>query len=218
MAQVRVIYYLDVLSSWCLIAEDAVARVRRGFGNRVVVEWRIAALRDPFEYTQEQLAWYYRRTESVTGVKLDPAWLISESDGSRHANLAAEAARSLGCDDDRVRLALARAAMVDGKRTCDREIAIGVAAEAGSLDRGALERAMDDPANAQRIRSAGDDFAVLRVSVRPTFALTNGIGDASVLSGCWRYDELAACVGGLLDDETGYENFVAAHPPPAGTR
>jgi predicted DsbA family dithiol-disulfide isomerase len=217
MASVKLVYYLDVLSSWCLIAEDAVARVRRGFGQKVDVEWRIAALRDPLGYTPEQLAWYYRRTESVTGVRLDPDWLTSKSDGTRIANLAAEAARSLGCDDDRVRLALARGAMTDGRRTCDRDVAVDVAAEAGSLARGALERAMDDPRTADRIRATSEEYAALRVGVRPTFALTNGIGDVCVLSGCWRYDELAASVGGLLDDESGYENFMAAHPPPAGT-
>jgi len=216
MAQVRLVYYMDVLSSWCLIAEEALSRVRRDYGKKVDVQWRIAALRDPLNYTPEQLAWYYRRTESVTGVRLNPAWLESTADGTGVANLAAEAARTLGCEDDRVRLALARGAMLDGRRTCDRVVAVEVAAAAGSLDRAVLEREMDDPKTTARIREACVEFDAYHVGVRPTFVLTNGIGDTSVLSGCWRYDVLAASIGRLLDDESGYENFMSASPPPTG--
>jgi predicted DsbA family dithiol-disulfide isomerase len=218
MAKVKIVYYLDVLSSWCLIADDAVERIRREFGAEVEVDWRIASLRDPFGYSKEQLAWYYRRTEAVTGVRLDPVWLDGRSDGSHFANLAAEAARMLGCKDDRVRLAIARGAMLDGKPCARRDVVVEVAAEAGSIDRSALERQMDDPITAMTIRKSTEAFDALHVEVRPTFVLSNGIGDSSVLSGCWRHGILSGCVRALLDDDGGYEKFVAAHPPPAGTR
>src|SRR5215472_7730001 len=181
MAQVRAIYYLDVLSSWCLIAEDALDRVRRDFGSKLAVEWRIAALRHPLGYTHEQLAWYYRRTDAVTGVRLNPAWLLGPEDGSHIPNLAAEAARALGCEDDRVRQALARETMLNGRRSCERDLAIDIAAEAGSLDRAALGRAMDDPATEARIRDSVKAFEALHVGLRPTFALSNGIGDDTIL-------------------------------------
>src|SRR5215472_8764398 len=172
MAQVRAIYYLDVLSSWCLIAEDALDRVRRDFGSKLAVEWRIAALRHPLGYTHEQLAWYYRRTDAVTGVRLNPAWLLGPEDGSHIPNLAAEAARALGCEDDRVRRALARETMLNGRRSCERDVAI------------------DDPATEARIRDSVKAFEALHVGLRPTFALSNGIGDDTILSGCWRADTL----------------------------
>jgi predicted DsbA family dithiol-disulfide isomerase len=218
MAKVKVIYYLDVLSSWCLIAEDAVERIRKEFGDKVEVDWRIAALRIPLNYTPEQLAWYYRRTESVSGVRLNPVWLESTADGTGYANLAAEAARGLGCVDDRVRLALARGAMMDGRHGARRDVNVDIAAAAGSLDRAKLDREMDDPKTAARIRATSDEFAKLGVEVRPTFVLENGIGDRFVLSGCWRYDVLSKAVGGLVDDEVGYVNFTSSSPPPAGTK
>jgi len=216
MAHVKVVYHVDVLSSWCLIAEDAVARIARDFGPQIDIEWRIAALRHPLGYTREQLAWYYWRTESVTGVRLNPAWLEGKQDGTRYANLAAEAARSLGCADDRVRLALARSTMIDGKRGCTRDGALAIAAQAGSLDPSELSKKMDDPATEARIAKAAEAFAAEGLDLRPTFVLTNGIGDKTVLSGCWRADVLASCIRALLDDERGYETFVAANPPPQG--
>jgi predicted DsbA family dithiol-disulfide isomerase len=216
MRQVRLTYYLDVLSSWCLIAEDALARVRTEFGDRIQYEWKIAALRDPLNYTPEQLRWYYARTNSVTGVRLNPIWLESTADGTKWANVAAEAARGLGCTDDRVRLALARSAMVDGKRMSQRDVAVATAAAAGGLPLEDLARAMDDPQTAARIRASSDEFTAYRVDVRPTFVMRSAIADTSVLSGCWRFEVLAAAIRGLLEDQDKYDEFVATEKAPAG--
>jgi len=213
----KLIYYLDVLSSWCLIAEEALARIRGEFGGGLAYEWHIAALRHPLNYSPAQLTWYYSRTASVTGRQLNPVWLQSTADGSRWANLAAEASRRLGCTDDRVRLALARETMEQGKRGSQRDVAIDIAAAAGGLDREALARAVDDPATTERIRKSSAEFEAYHVDVRPTFVLRSAIGDTNVLSGCWRYEPLAAAVRALMDDQHGYERFVAAHPGPAGT-
>lgn len=218
MARVTMTYYVDVLSSWCLIAEDAIAKVRKEFGDALTFEWRIAQLREPFGYTHEQLAWYYRRTEAVTGTRLDPVWLTSTADGSVSANRAAEAARSLGVVDDRVRLAIARATMLDGKRGCDADVAADVAASASGLDAASLRREMDAPRTAERIRESSEAFAALRVEVRPTFVLKNGINDSAVLSGCWRHDVLRAAIAGLAADEDAYRKFVAESPPPQGAK
>lgn len=209
MEKVRLVYYLDVLSSWCLVAEDALDRVRAEFGNRIQYEWKIAALREAFNYTPEQIAWYYRRTNAVTGTRLNPIWLESTADGSKWGNLAAEAARSLGCTDDRVRLALARGAMIEGKRISQRDVAAETAARAGGLDRDRLERAMDDPHTAARIRATSDEFAGYHVDMRPTFVVRNAISDTSVLSGCWRYDLLAQAVRAAVEDQEKYEAFIA---------
>lgn len=214
----KIVYYLDVLSSWCLIAEEALGRLRADMGDALAYEWKIAALRDPLGYTPDQLAWYYRRTEAVTGVRLDPVWFRSPADGTWVANLAAEAARTLGCSDDRVRLAIARGVMLDGKQGGRREVVAEIAAAAGGIDRTALERAMDDPATEATIRSSSEDFANLHVDVRPTFVLSNDIGDTSVLSGCWRYDLLAEALRALRDDAAVYHRFTSEQPPPPGTR
>lgn len=216
MAKLKIVYYLDVLSSWCLIAEEALAKVREEFGERIDYEWRIAALRDSLNYTREQLEWYYRRTESVTGVLLNSVWLESTADGSKWADLVAEAARGLGCTDDRVRLALARGAMLDGKHMARRDVGVDTAASAGGIDRAKLELAMDDPQTAARIRASSDEFAAYKAQVRPTFVVQNAIGDMSVLSGCWRYDVLALATRALLEDQEKYDTFIATQRAPAG--
>jgi predicted DsbA family dithiol-disulfide isomerase len=216
MAKVSAVYYLDVLSSWCLIAEDAIARAKREFGERVEWEWRIAALRESLGYTHEQLDWYFQRTESLTGVRLNSDWLESPSDGTRWANLCAEAARTLGRTDDSVRLALSRAGLIEGKRLARRDVAVAVAAAAGGLDAKALDRAVDDPATSDRIAKSSAEFATLGLPVRPSFVLKNGIGDVTMLSGCWNGDVLCANIGNLLGDQDRYEAFNAKNPPPPG--
>ena len=215
MERVKLTCFLDVLSSWCLVAEDALATVRAEFADRLDYEWRIAALSESLDYTPEQLAFYYRRTHHVSGTRLNPVWLESRADGSKWANLAAEAARSLGCTDDGVRLALARAAMLDGKRIAERDVALSVAAGAGGLDPAALDRAMNDPKTAQQIRASGDEFATYHVEMRPTFIVRNAISDASILSGCWRYDTVAAAIRAQLEDQDKYAAFMAQNPAPA---
>ncbi|HXW77676.1 MAG TPA: DsbA family protein [Candidatus Eremiobacteraceae bacterium] len=213
---VSITFYLDVLSSWCLIVEDALDRVRREFGAAAHIEWRISQLRDPLGYTREQLTWYYQRTNAVTGVMLNPVWLESAAQGTRFANLAAEAARALGVTDDRVRLALARGAMFDGEHVGRREVAVDVAARASNLDPAALDRAMDDASVAERIAATSAEFKALDVAVVPAFVLRNPIGDTVHLSGVWRAEALIANVATLLRDAEGYAHFGADHPAPAG--
>ena len=216
MAKVTLTYYLDVLSSWCLIAEDALAKVRADFEGQIDYAWCIAALRHPLHYTPEQLTFYYRRTHSVTGVMLNPVWLESPADGTWLADVAAEAARGLGCTDDTVRLALARGAMVDGKHMSQRDVVVETAARAGGLDPRALSQAMDDPRTAERIAGSSAEFAKLNVNVRPTFVVSNAIGDISVLSGCWRHDLLASAIKAHVEDQRIYDKFMADNRAPAG--
>lgn len=216
MSKVQLIYFVDVLSSWCLIAEEALSRVRREFGERIDYEWRIAALRDQLDYTREMLEFYYCRTNAVTSTKLDSAWLEGRGDGPKWADLAAEAARGLGVVDDRVRLALARGAMVDGKHMGRRAVCVETAASAGGLDAAALERAMDDPKTAARIKASSDAFSSYNVPVRPTFVVRSSIGDTYVLSGCWRYELLAHAIRDALTDSDGYAKYMSENDAPAG--
>ena len=216
MRRAKIVCFIDVLSSWCLVAEDALDKVRREFGDRLDYDWRIAMLRESFNYTPEHMAFYYRRTHSITNVRLNPVWLESVADGSKWANLAAEAARGLGCADDRVRLALATGAMIDGKHMGRRDVVVETAAKAGDLDRATLDRAMDDPQTAARIRASTEEFAKYNVDVRPTFVVRNAISDTTVLSGCWRYDPLAYAVRAALADQDAFDAFMPQNPAPAG--
>ncbi len=211
------IYYLDVMSSWCTYAEPAIAEVRKRFGDDLDYEWRIAAVKDgqPPGFTQEGMAWWYERSGSMSGIKLTAAW-IQSPEGTWWPNIAAEAARSLGKVDDTVRLALARAALFDGRPIQQRDIAEEVAARAAGLSADRLRAAMDDPAVATRMRASTAEFRAMPCTVVPTFLITNEIGDVNMLSGAYRAEHLAVCIEQLRADVRGYEAFGKAHPPPPG--
>ncbi len=217
MTTVRLTYYLDVLSSWCLVAEPALARLRQECGDRLAYDWRIAILfeKQAMGYGRETCDWYYARTASISGTRLNAEWRDTAEDTTVPANLAAEAARSLGVTDDRVRLALARAAMNEGKKLGRRDVAIEIAAKTGGLDAAALGRAMDDPATMARIDAATAEFKAIGGSMRPTFVLRNDIDDLTVLSGLYRYESLAACFEEMWQAADGVARFNAAHPIPA---
>lgn len=213
----KLTHYLDVLSSWCLIAEESVTRLRAEHAAALEYEWRIAWVKDggPAAYSREQLAWYYARTQAVSGIALVP-WVENPTSSTAHANLAAEAARALGVSDDRVRLALARAAMIEGRPLGRREVAVEVAAGAGALDPRALDEKMNDPAIERILRENAATFAGLAaqgVDQRPTFVFDNSVGDRVILSGVWRYEPLAAIAAALRADEVAYERFAASAKP-----
>ncbi|HEY5094210.1 MAG TPA: DsbA family protein [Candidatus Eremiobacteraceae bacterium] len=217
MAAVKIVYYLDILSSWCTFAEASLEKVRTKFGSDLDFEWRLAVLRDskPLDYSNEDLAWYYARSKSMTGMQLNDVWLESKSDATWWPNLVAEAARSLGAVDDKVRLALSKAGMIDGQHVQHRDISERVAAAASGLDPARLHKAVDDPAVAERIRATTAEYRALPVSVVPTFLISNEIGDVNLLSGAYRYEHIAPCVEQLLADAKAYAAFNAANPAPA---
>lgn len=220
MAAAKIIYYTDILSSWCTFAEEPLAKVRARFGADLDYEWRVALLRDgaPLGYDQEMLGWYYKRSNSMSGVMLNVTWLEGKSDATRWPNVAAEAARSLGKTDDTVRLALAKAGMIDGQHVQHREVTERIAAAASGLDAAQLHKAMDDPAVAERIRTTTAEFRALPCSVVPTFLITNEIGDVNLLSGTFRYEPLAACVEQMIADAKAYAKYTAANPPPSSVK
>jgi predicted DsbA family dithiol-disulfide isomerase len=212
-------YYPDVMSSWCFYAEPNLDRLRQAHGDRLKYEWRIAMVTEsgPEGFTREQMTWFYRRSGSISGIHLNPDW-----DRGPHStlqpNLAAEAARELGCTDDRVRRALARAALIDGTSIYRKSEAVTVAAAAGGLDDGQLFKIMDDPRIEERIRKSGADFAALRIDQRPGFVLRSDIGDVAVFSGVWRFEPLDAAIEAMIKDEDKYAKFAAENKPlPAKT-
>ena len=217
MTTLTLTYYLDVLSSWCFVAEQALGAVRKQFGERLALDWRLAFLFNggPMGYSPQLGAWQYKRLETVTGVRLDPAWRESANDTTWWANLATEAARSLGVSDDRVRHALSRAAMVDGRHVGRRDEAVAVAVESSGLNRPELEREMDHPRTAERLWTAMMEYKSLPVSVQPTFVFRDDIGDTAILSGLVTVDSLRSCATEMLAAAEIYAKYNAANVPPA---
>ncbi|MBV8082749.1 MAG: DsbA family protein [Candidatus Eremiobacteraeota bacterium] len=217
MAKLKLIYYMDVLSSWCFAAEEPLARLRERLGGRLDYDWRIAYLfgGGPMGYGRQLSDWYYGRLKTITGITLNGSWREAADDTTWYADLAAQAARELGCTDDRVRLALTRAAMVDGNHLGKRDVAIAVAAQAAGLSAKEIEHAMDDPATTEHMRQTTEEFAKLGVAMQPAFVLRSDIADMAVLSGLVRYETLSSCADEMLDASSKYAEYGGAHPEPA---
>ncbi len=128
-------------------------------------------------------------------------------------NAIAEAARDLGVGDDRVRLALARAGLIEGKHTGQWEVAAEVGAAASGLDKAKLLERARSPEIEQRMRETTAEFHQMQVSQRPTFVIESEIGDRAVFSGFAKVEPMAATLDAMLDDAVAY----AAHGAHFGT-
>lgn len=209
---VKITYFLEVISSWCHWAEPAWAELKHRYANRVAFNWKIAQMPvAAYPVSKAQCEWFYRRSGSVmrSPYMLNAGWFDPNQIEMRTPNLVAEAARDFGVNDDRVRLAIAAAAVRDGKKVGRWEIAIAVAAKAASLDKSQLIVHARSRAIAARLKKSTDEFHALQVTQRPTFLIENAIGDRAVLSGVVRVEPLAAAIDSLLADQAAYDSWKA---------
>ncbi len=219
---VSVTYYIEVYSSWCHWAEPAWAELRARYAGRVDFDWRVALMRpEDFPADRAQCDWFYRRsgTLAASPVMLNSGWLEDDRSAYTTPNLVAEAARDfLPPGDDRARLALARAALLEGRRLGEPAIAALVAAAAtgGAVTAARLRAAATSDAVRARVQASTAEFFAHRIAQRPAFVLESAIGDKIVLSGVWRLAPLAAALDALLTDADAYASHRAHHgPPPA---
>lgn len=211
MAYVDVIYYVDVLSSWCHIADRALEQIEAKYAESVHLDWRIAQLFDfgPLPYSREELVWYYARTVKMTGVQLNDAWHDSPDTTTVHANQAAEAARALGAADSRVRRGLSRAALVDGKPLGRRERAVEEAASLSGFPAERLAELMESAQVKQRIVQSTQEFKDLALPQLPSFVMRNTSGDLAVFSGLYTFESLDATIHEMLHASGVTEEFGA---------
>lgn len=200
MARVEIVYYLDVLSSWCCVADRALERIEERYSGHVLLDWRIAQLFDggPLPYSQEDLRWYYARTAKMTGVQLSDAWHDSPESTTKFANQAAEAARALGAADSRVRRGLSRAAMLEGKPLGRRDVAVQEAARLSGFAPERIAELMEAPQVLQRIAQATQEYRDLALPQLPSFVMRNTTGDLAVFSGLYTFESLDAAIGEML--------------------
>lgn len=209
MAHVDLIYYVDVLSSWCHVADRAVERIEEKYGPSVRLDWRIAQLFNygPLPYTQKDLRWYYERTAKMTGVRLNEAWHDSPDTTTKYVNAAAEAARELGVTDSRVRRGLSRAALIDGKRIGHRDGAIEETARLSGFSAERIADLMDSPQVTQRIMQTTQEFKDLALPQLPSFVMRNSSGDIAVFSGLYTFESLDSVIGEMLHASRITEEF-----------
>jgi predicted DsbA family dithiol-disulfide isomerase len=208
--RITVIDYLDVVSSWCFWSEPTWAELKKLYDGRVEFQWKIA-LMDPsgLPTSREQQQWFYRRSGMMmrSPFMLNTDWYDPSLPEWLAPNCVAEAAKDFGLIDDRVRLALANAALREGKKVSDWEIAAEIGAVAGNIDRKKLLERARAPEIEKRVRASTAEFHALRVTQRPAFLIDTEIGDRAVFSGVVKLKPLTATLDSMLDDAATY----AAH-------
>jgi predicted DsbA family dithiol-disulfide isomerase len=215
----KITYYLEVISSWCHWAEPAWVELRQRYAEHAQFEWKLALMDSSgFPASREQCDWFYRRSGTImrSPTMLNSGWFEPERKEYPAPNLVAEAAKDFGVADDRVRLAIARAGLIDGRKVGRWEESVAVAAAAAGLDAVALMQQAKSAEIEARARATTAEFHALNVSQRPTFVLESSIGDRAVFSGLATLAPLAAAADAMLADATAYASF-ATHfgKPPA---
>ncbi len=217
---VKVTYYLEVTSSWCFWAEPAWAELKRRYGGQVEFGWKVAQMPpEAYPQSKSQCEWFYRRSGSImrSPFMLNAGWFEPEIKEYLVPNYVAEAAKDFGVADDRVRLAIAHAAMREGKKVGRWDVAVEVASSAGGLDAAKLLARAKSPEVAARTLGTTEEFHKLQVNQRPTFLVENEIGDRAVFSGVVRIEALAAAIDAIASDEAAYTSWKAHFGgPPAG--
>jgi predicted DsbA family dithiol-disulfide isomerase len=202
--------YLDVVSSWCFWSEPTWAELKKRYEGQIQFQWKIA-LMDPsgLPTSREQEQWFYRRSGMImrSPFMLNTDWYNASLPEWLAPNCVAESAKDFGFTDDRVRLALAQAALRNGKKVGDWNVSAQIGAEAGGIDAGKLlERARSREIE-QRVRASTAEFRAFQITQRPAFVIDTEIGDRAVFSGVVKLEPLMATLDSMLADAAAY----AAH-------
>src|SRR5207253_636726 len=149
-----------------------------------------------YPVSKEQCEWFYRRSGSImrSPFMLNSDWFEANHRLMLEPNLMAEAAKDFGVNDDRVRLAIAHAAMREGKKVGQWETAAIIAAKSANLDKSKLLARAKSKEVARRIEKSTEEFHALQVTQRPTFLIESGIGDRAMFSGLARIEPIAVAL------------------------
>ena len=215
----KITYYLEVISSWCHWAEPAWTELRTLYADRVEFTWKIALMdASGLPTSRDQCDWFYRRSGTLvhSPYVLNSGWFDPSLRSYPAPNLVAEAAKDFGVTDDRVRLALAHAALRDGQQVGDWNLSARLAAKTipAQLDADNLLEHARSPAVEARVHATTAEFHALGVTQRPTFLLENALGDRVILSGLAGLTPLLAAADALLADEAAQISYNVHHTPP----
>lgn len=207
---ITVTSYIEVVSSWCFWAEPTWAELKKRYAGRVDFAWKIALMdQTGLPTSREQHDWFYRRSGMImkSPFMLNSHWCDHTETEFIAPNAVAEAGREFGVNDDRIRLALAKAALREGKKVGLWDVAVDVGAEAAGLDKSKLRERAQSPEIEKRLRATTAEFHDLKVTQRPTFLIDTDMGDRAVFSGVVKLEPLAATLDSFLEDAAAY----AAH-------
>jgi predicted DsbA family dithiol-disulfide isomerase len=205
--RVTVTDYLEVVSSWCFWSEPTWAELKRRYQGRVDFRWKIA-LMDPtgLPTSREQEQWFYRRSGMImrSPFMLNTDWYDASLKEWLPPNAVAEAGKDFGITDDRIRLAIAYAALREGKKVSDWNVCAEIGATAASLDKKKLLETARSSEVEKRLRASTTEFHALQITQRPAFLIDTEIGDRAIFSGVVRLEPIAATIDSMLDDAAAY--------------
>jgi predicted DsbA family dithiol-disulfide isomerase len=216
---VKITYYLDVVSSWCYWAEPAWAELKQRYAKSPVeFNWAIALIDESgMPKSRQQADWFYRRSGTImrSPFMLNSGWLTGLKEYLA-PNCVAVAAKDFGITDNRIRLRLMEAAMREGQKVGDWDVSAAVAAQVAGLDSAALLKKARSPEIEKRVRAMTAEFHALQVTQRPAFVLENNIGDRAVFSGLVKAGPMTSTIDAMLDDAAAYASHAAhfGSPPP----
>jgi len=189
------------------------------YAGRVEFDWKIALMSaEAYPVSRTQCEWFYRRSGTVmrSAFMLNAGWFEPELKPYLVPNYVAQAAREMGSADDKVRLALATAAVRDGQKVGRWEVAGAIAAKVAALPVNRLLERAQSPQIAAAAQKTTDEFHALQVTQRPTFLIASDIGDRAVFSGTVNLGPLATAIEAQLADEAAYASWKAHFgDPPA---
>jgi predicted DsbA family dithiol-disulfide isomerase len=211
----KVTYYLEVLSSWCHWVEPVWAELKERYKGKAQFEWKIALMRpEDFPVSRSQCDWFYRRsggTVMKSPYMLNSGWWEEGRGAFENPSLVAEAGKDFGFTDDTIRLALADAAVREGRKVGDMAVAVAVAAKAGGIPARKLRARAESKAVMARVDASTAEFHSHRITQRPAFILEDAIGDKAVFSGIVRMEPLAAAIDSMIADTAAYAAHAAHH-------
>jgi predicted DsbA family dithiol-disulfide isomerase len=218
--KISITNYLDVISSWCFWSQPTWAELKRRYSERVTFDWKIALMdASGLPKSRAQEEWFYRRSGLMnrSAFMLRSDWYEPVLPEYLAPNLVAEAARTLGAADDRVRLALSNAILRDGASCIrDLDVAAEIGAKASGLVKDEVLKRAGSPEIEKRIRTSTAEWKAMGVTQRPTFVIDTEIGDRAIFSGVIKLEPIAATIDSMLEDAEFYESHATHYgaPPP----
>jgi predicted DsbA family dithiol-disulfide isomerase len=213
----KVTYFLEVISSWCHWAEPAWAELKGRYAGRVDFQWKIALMRaEDFPVSREQCEWFYRRSGTLmrSPEKLNPGWMeLRPGDSYDTPSLVAEAGKDFGFADDTIRLALSKAAVIEGRKIGHLAEAVAVAAKASGVPAKKLRERATSAVVKARVAESTAQFYSHQITQRPAFILEDQIGDKVVFSGLAHSAPIAAAIDAMMADTSGYASYAAHFGP-----
>lgn len=217
-ARIKFTYYLDVISSWCFYAEPMIAELKERYANDLDYSWKITLIDESgMPSSRQQEEWFYQRSGLMVRwpYMLNSGWYEDGLKEYLAPNVVAEACKEFGIIDDRARLAIAKAAVIDGQKIGQVEVAVNVAAEATGIDAGELTRVSESAEIEKRCRQSTAAFHELKINQRPAFVIESDIGDKAVFSGLIHEIPLFSTIDAMLADSLAYQSHRAhfGNPP-----